>query len=90
MRTKPKWAVNAANRFVIPMREAVVFDKQILPPHKTIDIERFHAALVALQLRTYRRGYDAGLYEGGLKVARFFDEHSTVEVVSPKFNRAKA
>ncbi len=57
MKTRaPKWAVNAANRFVIPTREAVVFDGQILPPHKTIDVEKLHAALLALQLRAYRRG----------------------------------
>ena len=51
----PKWAVNAANGFRLPTREIKMFDRSTLPPHKTIDADRLHAALVALQLRAYRR-----------------------------------
>ena len=54
--TAPKWAVNAANRFELPLQEISVFRGSQLPPFKQIDPDRLYAALVALQLRAYRRG----------------------------------
>ena len=67
---KHRWAANAANRFKLPMND-IGFGDQV------VDADIFFHALIALQLRAYRRG----VKDGEMRMARFYDQHSHVEVI---------
>jgi hypothetical protein len=48
----PKWAVNAANRFKIPVKWRVTNGVS----SSECDFESLHKRLVAMQMKAYRRG----------------------------------